>query len=168
MDRSPSPDKQSCKTSLKLKKYNTSSDSEDEHLCSDVGHRFHSHAKVSNYNDKMRILNHSKKIRVHGLPDMEFALTPVPGTLTGKGNIYQTTKLLTDPDYVAQLKQFEKNTKNGMLNRKGRFIEGMFIEHNHLNYEHEDGNSYNILNRYESVGVDANPTSNRMARNNSE
>jgi hypothetical protein len=116
----------------------------------------------------MRILNHSKKIRVHGLPDMEFALTPVPGTITGKGNIYQTTKLLTDPDYVAQLKQFEKNTKSGILNRKGRFIEGMFIEHNHLNYEHEDGNSYNILNRFQSVGVDANPTSTRMARNNSE
>lgn len=94
----------------------------------------------------MVILNHSKKIHVHGLPDMEFALTPVPGAVTKPGNIYQTTKLLTDPDYMDKLKQFEKNTKNGVLKRKGRLVSGMFSDANHLNYEHDDGNMFSILN----------------------
>lgn len=104
--RSVSPQKNSVgsENGIKLKKYiDRSSDSEGE-ICSNIGHRFHSHSKVENYPQKMVILNQSKKIQVRGLPDMEFALTPVPGALTKPGNIYQTTKLLTDPDYMAKLK----------------------------------------------------------------
>ena len=166
--RSVSPQKLSVgsEDGIKLKEYvDRSSDSEVE-VCSDVGHRFHSHNKVESYPQKMVILNHSKKIHVHGLPDMEFALTPVPGAVTKPGNIYQTTKLLTDADYMDKLKQFEKNTKNGVLKRKGRLVSGMFSDANHLNYEHDDGNMYSILNNHYGAGVDA-KFDNRMDRNNS-
>lgn len=58
---------------------------------------------------------------------MEFALTPVPGTLNKRGNIYQSTKLVTDQQYFSKLKQFDQRTSQGVLNRKGRFVEGVFV-----------------------------------------
>lgn len=70
---------------------------------------------------------------------MEFALTPVPGAVTKPGNIYQTTKLVTNPNYISNLKQFDKNTKSGILRCKGRLVEGIFIENNHLSYEIDEG-----------------------------
>lgn len=62
---------------------------------------------------------------------MEFALTPVPGPVK-PGNIYQTTKLVTDEAYFAKLKQFDQRVKEGVVARKGRYVEGVFVDCNHL------------------------------------
>jgi hypothetical protein len=64
---------------------------------------------------------------------MEFNLTPVPGAIKDPGNIYQSTKLVVDPQYVVQLKQFDQRMKGGVISRKGRLIEGIFVESKHLN-----------------------------------
>lgn len=80
-----------------------SGDEEEAHnCCGSVHHRFHSHARVHQTKaDKIKLLNFSRKISQIGLPDMEFSLTPVPGDLKKMRNIYQTTKLVTNPEYVA-------------------------------------------------------------------
>lgn len=77
-----------------------SSDDEEGHICTNVHHRFHTHAKVHSQVERIRLLNYSRKVSHSGLPDMEFALTPVPGAVNKMKNIYQTTKLVTNQQYV--------------------------------------------------------------------
>jgi hypothetical protein len=104
---------------------------DEEHFCNDCHHRFHEHTKVHDKIERIKLLNYSKRIAHTGLPDMEFALTPVPGSVKQMKNIYQTTKLVTDPEYISQLKQFDRQLKRGVLQKaKGRFVEGVFIDMN--------------------------------------
>jgi hypothetical protein len=78
-----------------------SSDEEEGHVCTNVHHRFHSHAKITSHAERVRLLNFSRKVSHSGLPDMEFALTPVPGPANKMKPIYQRTKLVTDQRYVS-------------------------------------------------------------------
>jgi len=104
--RSPSPGAVSTQSNeYRLKMY---VGNPEEECCNDEAqHRFHYHGirKNKNLNARLKILNLRRKVSPMGLPDMEFALTPVPG-FQKLGNIYQSTKLVTDQDFIERLKQF--------------------------------------------------------------
>jgi hypothetical protein len=116
------------------------SDDDESECCSDdAHHRFHSHGKNRKQRSliaRLKLLNIRAKMQSIGLPDMEFALTPVPG-MVKNGNIYQTTKLVTDDAYFAKLGQFEQKLQKGQVNRKGRYVEGVFVDMKGQNAEAE-------------------------------